>query len=124
MSAPATGKGEEVYDGFDSDAWERRTDDAGPQDAERSAIAPRHLAGWLFADLFLVLFVLVLGLLPPAPPDRTHPPVYPAGPASSWPTIEKDCLAPSRRTVTRDPIPTTPGSGGGANSAVAWRVAQ
>ncbi|MFJ3673131.1 hypothetical protein ACIPSE_42400 [Streptomyces sp. NPDC090106] len=26
-------------------------------------IAPRHLAGWLFADLFLVLFLVVLGMV-------------------------------------------------------------
>ncbi|MDT7845196.1 hypothetical protein [Streptomyces justiciae] len=28
-----------------------------------AGIAPRHLAGWLFADLFLVLFVVVLGMV-------------------------------------------------------------
>lgn len=28
-----------------------------------AGIAPRHLAGWLFADLFLVLFLVVLGMV-------------------------------------------------------------
>ncbi|MEU9478244.1 hypothetical protein [Streptomyces sp. NPDC048191] len=52
----------------------------GSGQAERTSIAPRHLAGWLFADLFLVLFVLVLGLLPahpkdggPGRPEASHP---------------------------------------------------
>lgn len=29
----------------------------------RAGMAPRHLAGWLFADLFLVLFIIALGML-------------------------------------------------------------
>lgn len=28
-----------------------------------TGVAPRHLAGWLFADLFLVLFLVVLGMV-------------------------------------------------------------
>ncbi|MBD0421477.1 hypothetical protein H0H10_20345 [Streptomyces sp. TRM S81-3] len=33
-------------------------------------IAPRHLAGWLFADLFLVLFVVALGMVVSDGPGR------------------------------------------------------
>ena len=52
-------------------------EDSGQENGERSSIAPRYLAGWLFADLFLVLFVIVLGLLPPSDPLEKHPPVPP-----------------------------------------------
>ncbi|MFI1725562.1 hypothetical protein [Streptomyces sp. NPDC020489] len=35
-----------------------------------SGVAPRHLAGWLFADLFLVLFLVVLGMTTSDGPDE------------------------------------------------------
>lgn len=84
MSAPAARAWEESYEDHEGGQWEG---DEGPEPEERSATAPRHLAGWLFADLFLVLFVLVLGLLPPAPREEKEPVVDPTGsaPASDAP---------------------------------------
>ncbi|MFF3329853.1 hypothetical protein ACFYWX_09865 [Streptomyces sp. NPDC002888] len=80
MSAPTGHAWEETYEGHEGGDWEG---DEGPAHEQRAATAPRHLAGWLFADLFLVLFVLVLGLLPPAPREKKEPPVEPTGPAST-----------------------------------------
>lgn len=40
----------------------------------RAGIAPRYLAGWLFADLFLVLFLIALGLIPASRPHPGNPP--------------------------------------------------
>ncbi|WP_037677782.1 hypothetical protein [Streptomyces griseus] len=73
---------DDTYEGGTSEGGEWNGD-GGPGHAESSATAPRHLAGWLFADLFLVLFVLVLGLLPPAPREKEEPPVRPTGQAST-----------------------------------------
>ncbi|MGW5128277.1 hypothetical protein ACWEQ7_30410 [Streptomyces sp. NPDC004069] len=41
---------------------------------DRFVMAPRHLAGWLFADLFLVLFVIALGMMPAADGKDDKPP--------------------------------------------------
>ncbi|MFD6417260.1 hypothetical protein [Streptomyces sp. NPDC060194] len=70
MSAPASADRSadraDPADDFDLD---------DPAEGRPSSIPARYLAGWLFADLFLVLFVLVLGLDTPKP---EHPP--PVGP--------------------------------------------
>lgn len=41
-----------------------------PRRPAGTGIAPRHLAGWLFADLFLVLFLVVLGMVASDGPHR------------------------------------------------------
>ncbi|MET9732505.1 hypothetical protein ABZZ79_18210 [Streptomyces sp. NPDC006458] len=56
-------------------------------------IAPRHLAGWLFADLFLVLFLVVIGM---AASDGTDEPIGSGSPTASASASGPPTPSPSR----------------------------
>lgn len=64
-------------------------------------MAPRHLAGWLFADLFLVLFIIALGMLPVARGNDAKPKPEPS-PTESEKTPQRGPggIDPRYRSIT------------------------
>lgn len=74
-----------------------------------TGVAPRHLAGWLFADLFLVLFLVVLGMVASdgtnAATGTGKKPKPSASPSASSPSPSRTAkgplgLDPERHTFT------------------------
>ncbi|MFJ8082657.1 hypothetical protein ACIQ6Y_18780 [Streptomyces sp. NPDC096205] len=67
-------------------------------------IAPRHLAGWLFADLFLVLFLVVVGMAAADGPDTDTT----AG-ASPTPSVSASVSESPSKSPTPSPSRTRKG---------------
>ncbi|PWI19974.1 hypothetical protein DI272_41770 [Streptomyces sp. Act143] len=94
-----------------------------------AGIAPRHLAGWLFADLFLVLFLVVLGMVASDGTGeagaKKSPKPSPSSPSATAPSPSRSTKGPTGLDPKRHTIAVSLSSGatgrasgrGGLNAA-------
>ncbi|MFE4972076.1 hypothetical protein ACFRAR_08150 [Kitasatospora sp. NPDC056651] len=78
-------------------------------------MAPRHLAGWLFADLFLVLMLLAFGATTPEKPDDSAADGAPSGAPSGSASASGAPTASEPPTGSGSPTASGP-SGSGLTS--------